>query len=302
MKYSAPASLLALALTASMSFAALPFAVTDFNTETVRVYSGAGALQWTQSVDTPTGVVMDSEGRIYVASFNEGNIYRFTNGGTALGVFATKSSFNPSGLAFDSAGNLYVNDYTNGVVEKFNTSGGYVAPFASTGLSNPDLGIIFDAAGSLYVADSVDGDIEVYNSGGTHIDTWSFTAGTAGYGGEGLAFDGAGNLYVSDLSDSQIEKFNSVGTSLGSITSSALAPYGMAYDWTTGRLDVALALSFFSFPSEVRTFETNGTLGPALVNSGLDWPYGVALLPEPSSLALLAAGAAMLRRRPSRWR
>ena len=134
---------------------------------------------------------------------------------------------------------------------------------------NSPRGLAFDSAGNLYVSNAANAGtgnntIEKFTPGGVG----SLFASSGLSTPEGLAFDSAGNLYASNIGNGNptIEKFNSTGTDLGVFASSGLsAPHFLAFTDDAG---VPLRLP----------------------------------VPEPSSWAMLAFGAASLlcfRRRRS---
>lgn len=77
------------------------------------------------SVPAPSGLVIDSDGNMYVASFSESVIYKISKDGMTKTVFAdkTKEIDGPIGVAIDSYDNIYVANYTKGNVVKFDKNG-----------------------------------------------------------------------------------------------------------------------------------------------------------------------------------
>lgn len=83
----------------------------------------------------PTGVAINSQGVVYVASYTDNSIYKIMpNGQTQL---YTKSNMlgGPIGLAFDSLDNLYVANYAKNNILKINKAG-QIYTFMS-GITNP---------------------------------------------------------------------------------------------------------------------------------------------------------------------
>lgn len=70
------------------------------------------------NVPAPSGLVIDSSGNMYVASFSENKIIKISKDGLNKSVFADKAKDieGPIGIAIDSFDNLYVANYTKGNV------------------------------------------------------------------------------------------------------------------------------------------------------------------------------------------
>ena len=113
------------------------------------------------TLDVPTGIVVASDGTIYVAdSFNR-RVQPFASDGSAL-VEITGSS-TPQGVfrmlargdvEVDSEGNLYVADFSNGRVHRYTSDGTYDQSIElrdSSGRLVLPGGIAVDAAGNVYV-------------------------------------------------------------------------------------------------------------------------------------------------------
>jgi len=139
----------------------------------------------TAQFDTPTSLVTDSSGNIYVTDTDNQEIRRITPsgsnwvvttiagaagvGGSMDGLGADARFFSPSSIALDGAGNLYVADQINSTVRKLSplgatwvvtTIGGLAGVYASEDgagsaarFNQPD-GVAADSAGNVYIADS----------------------------------------------------------------------------------------------------------------------------------------------------
>lgn len=68
----------------------------------------AGAVSVFALVPNPTGIAVDSQSRVYVASWNDKAVYRFLPDGGPLGQFGPTMMERPAGIAFDPADHLYV--------------------------------------------------------------------------------------------------------------------------------------------------------------------------------------------------
>ena len=216
---------------------------------TFQGFGGDGGGATGALMDTPTALVFDAAGNLYIADTNnhrirkvgtDGNITTFAGNGNAAdfgdGGPATSASLNsPEGLAIDNAGNIYVADTASHRVRKIspdgtittvagNGSGGFQGdggPATKANLYYPK-GLAVDASsGNLYIADWLNSRIRVVTPDG-NIYT---VAGNGSYdyygdGGPatsaalrfpwGLAVDAAGNVYVADDENSTIRKLTPV--------------------------------------------------------------------------------------------
>ena len=67
-----------------------------------------------QSVPAPSGVAIDSNGNMYVASFSNNEIYKINKDGKSVYADEKKGVGGPIGLAIDSNNNIYVANYNKG--------------------------------------------------------------------------------------------------------------------------------------------------------------------------------------------
>jgi uncharacterized protein (TIGR03437 family) len=199
--------------------------------------SATGAL-----LDTPTALLLDAAGNLYIADTNnnrvrkvgtDGTISTFAGTGAASslgdGGLATAAALNhPEGIAIDRLGNLYVADTAGHRVRKISADGkittvagngsgggqGDGGPATQASLYYPK-GVAVDASGNLFIADWLNSRIRVVTPAGT-----IFTAAGNGqfdYQGDGgpaasaalrfpwgLATDASGRVYVADDENSVI--------------------------------------------------------------------------------------------------
>lgn len=172
--------------------------------------AGCGAVT-AKSFCGPEGLVVDSNGNLYVAATYENRVQVFFNPATDATPDEADLSITglsgPRGLALDATGNLYVvNEFESGPIKKgihifqqpLTTD--TVADFVIVdGIVFP-LGVAVDAAGNVYVADAGAHNVKRYNTPLTTdllLDqTYSDFADP-----HDLALDAAGNLYISDVTD-----------------------------------------------------------------------------------------------------
>jgi tripartite motif-containing protein 71 len=113
--------------------------------------------------DLPTGVALDSGGRVYVTDTYNNRVQKFSSGGSFLGQWGTAGNgsgqFNyPTGIAIDPADNVYVADSNNHRIQQFDTAGIYQSRWGTFGSGNGQFftpgGVATGGPGEVYVADT----------------------------------------------------------------------------------------------------------------------------------------------------
>jgi sugar lactone lactonase YvrE len=248
--------------------------------------SGDGGPATMAGIASPTGLVLDSAGQLYVATTStirmissSGVITTIVgtglsgysgDGGPALG--ARLSS--PSGLAFDASGNLYIADSGNNCIRKV-TPAGTITTVAGNGiqgyagdgglaslaeLSSPT-GIAVDYQGGLLIADDFNNRIRkvsaqglistVAGDGSDSSTTDGVLATTTGLEAPlAVAVDANGNLFIADYGNCRIREVPGNGT----ITT--VAGNGV-YSYST---DGVPATSVFLGDPEGVTTDSNGNV------------------------------------------
>lgn len=209
-------------------------------------------------MDTPTALVFDAAGNLYIADTNnhrirkvgtDGNISTFAGNGIAAGSGdggpATSASLNsPEGLAIDGAGNIYVADTASHRVRKI-TPGGTITTVAGNGnggfqgdggpatkasLYYPK-GIAVDTrSGNLYIADSLNSrvravtpDGNIYTVAGNGQFSYYGDGGPAASAALrfpwGLAVDSNGRVYIADDENSAVRLLTPVLPLVSSVPS-----------------------------------------------------------------------------------
>jgi streptogramin lyase len=193
----------------------------------------------------PSGVAVDSIGKVYVADDRNYSIRKITPGGlvstlagysygSADGQGSLAGFFHPGGVAVDRLGNVYVADQGNNKIRKI-TPGGLVSTLAGSNTSgtadgqgslasfNSPTGVSVDGKGNVYVADAGNNLIRKITPGGL-VSTLagSTTLGSADGQGSlasfnyptGVSVDALGNVYVADYKNHLIRKIT-IGSSTG---------------------------------------------------------------------------------------
>jgi sugar lactone lactonase YvrE len=187
--------------------------------------------------NSPSGIVIDKNGNLYVTDNGNVAIREITSNGTVT-TFATIPSGNaPGALAIDASGNIYVTD--NGNVSYGQAGGGNVYEFNSAGtlvntFNIPNaiqlLGIAVDATGNVYTTDQ--GNSNIYKGAQTVVQ------GT-GYYTKRMALDNGGNLLVTDYTTNQIFELSPSNNFTYTALTGTGYPRGLAAGFTNGPLATA---------------------------------------------------------------
>ncbi len=209
-------------------------------------------------IATPTGVVNDKSGNVYIADTLTNSIVKIDTDGNQT-TFATGLN-GPEDLAFDATGNLFVADSGSNSILKI-APNGTKTTFAA-GINGPQ-GLAFDALGNLLVSTGSDRIVKLAPDG-----TASTFVATGLNGPAGLAFDGAGNLLVADTGSDSILQVAPDGTVTSRVTTGLDSPNDVAVD-ALGNLLVADTGS-----NSILKITPDGTISP--VSTTLGGPQFIA--------------------------
>jgi uncharacterized protein (TIGR03437 family) len=213
-------------------------------------FSGDGGPATGAALFTPSRVVVDAAGNLYISDFNNHGIRKVTASGT-ITTMAGNGRFRFSGdggpatsavlnsawaAAIDTAGNLYISDYLNDRIRKVTPRGtittiagngiagfaGDGGPATSAALELPR-GVAVDAAGNVYIADGNNNRIRKATVTGTITtvagDGISIFSGDGGLATKaslanpgGMAVDAAGSLYIATFGDNRVRRVTPQGT------------------------------------------------------------------------------------------
>jgi len=180
--------------------------------------------------DTPRGIALDSDERLYVSDTENHRIQVYTVTVTGAVVYSTtigetgvsgsdNSHFNrPAKIVIDSSDRLYVADVNNFRVQRCTYAAGWAcATFHGTGSEGSDAnelswayGLGIDGSDNIYIADGNNARVKQCDSGGA----CSIFASGFDWPAD-VAVDSSGNVYVSTWNDCTIRKYNSSGNFLG---------------------------------------------------------------------------------------
>ncbi len=160
---------------------------------------------------TIAGTAFDSAGNLWVTSYIDQEIYKFTPAQLASGESTPAVTISwakePWGIAFDARGNLWVGSYNGNYIVEYPAaevsawSGALTDPSFALKIATPNgpLGFAFDASGNLWVAGfDVAKTYEIaaahLSGSGTIAPTDSLVSSYLDFG-SGVAFDRGGNLW-----------------------------------------------------------------------------------------------------------
>jgi sugar lactone lactonase YvrE len=209
---------------------------------------GTDGVAATQTPVSPVTSIVDANGNLYIADFNNQRVRRVDavsglittvagNGNccsTTDGVAATATSlYYPLGLALDSAGNLFISEPNGNRVRRVDATTGIITTVAGNGSNNfsgdggpavnaalnSPQALLVDSVGNLLIADNGNNRVRRVDIGGT-ISTIAGNglSAFAGDGGSalsaslsspgGFALDAAGNLFIVDANNYRIRKID----------------------------------------------------------------------------------------------
>ena len=265
------------------------------------------------SFHSPSGVVVDGSGQIYVADTYNNRIQKFDPQGNFITYFGTSapssnsanSSFHyPIGIAVDGYGHVYVADSFNNRVQKFDPQGNFItffgasAPSSSSanGSFNIPYGVAVDGSGNVYVADTSNNRIQKFDPQGNFITYFGASApSTSSANGSfhypwGITVDGNGDVYVSEPANNRVQKFDAQGNFItyfgasapnaSSANGSFNSPQGVAVDGS-GNIYVTDTnnnrIQKFDSQGNFMTYFGASAPNSSSANDSFYLPYGIAV-------------------------
>ncbi|MGA2916523.1 MAG: PEP-CTERM sorting domain-containing protein [Sedimentisphaerales bacterium] len=231
-------------------------------------------------------LAFDKNGSLYMLTGN--TISKFDSNGQSS-FFVSTLNMNAFDLAFDSSNNLYVSvdnlqmRYDEGMIVKYDSSGN-MSTFATGALAARS--ITLDNSDNLYISNTAKGTIEKFDIYGNRS---TFASGIYVLGP--LAFHSAGNLFVSvwpTTGNGMIIKFDTSGNN--SIFASGIEASSLAFDSS----DNLYAISGSTREnSSIVKFDSNGNMSIFATDLQAG-ACGIAIIPEPATLAFLSLGGLAL--------
>jgi sugar lactone lactonase YvrE len=224
----------------------------------------------TDGILCPYGMVLDTHGRLYVASnCGRSTITEYPRGRKHPTVTITDGISNPLGLAMDKNGVLYVSNYPASITEyPFHstspsttiTGGGMIDPF----------GLALDSSGNLYIADF--GAVQVFEikAGTTTVIPLNLQDLSEPLG---VAFDNLGNLWVTDGAGDKVNVYPPGSTTPSqSFNAGYTFPYAISIN-ARGKA----VISNVSSPPVVNAYKPGQYTSYATLTNGIQSPTGLLL-------------------------
>ncbi len=187
----------------------------------------------TVGVPRSIGLDWDSNGNLYVSSYNTDIVRKFDPLGNDLGIFISTDLLGPTNIWFDSTGDLLVSDYNGTAVKRFNSSGIYQGDFM-TGLSYSE-GFAYLPNGNILIGNGASSSVKMFDANGVYL--------------QDLIPSGSGNL----LNPNAVVLRNN---STSSITEIKTAEQIIIYP-TVGK-QFMITPEFISKVKSLEIFDTNG--------------------------------------------
>lgn len=196
--------------------------IADYRNNRIVVLNKEGhmVLEWThEQLSDPEGITVDEDGNIYVASYGNGYILKFTAQGQLLQSWNAVTSdedvlVHPHGL-FYYEGLLYITELQAPArVIVYDLDGTFVTQFGNDqttdyALEYPTSLYVYDDV--VYVADAVANQIKLFSLDGEFLRAFGTFGMGAGqfYYPYGIGVDTDGNIYVGDTHNRRVQVFDS---------------------------------------------------------------------------------------------
>jgi sugar lactone lactonase YvrE len=253
----------------------------------------------------PSGVAVDTTGRVYVVSSGANSVSEFAPGASATSTpdrtiaGSNTGLTNPTAIALDGAGRIYVISQTSATVSVFAAGAtGNVAPIAtiagsSTGLYGPASATV-TSSGDLWVANVTNNSLTEYAPGANgNVAPIAIVAGSSTdlNSPVGIGQDEHGNLLVANLYGESIARFapGAIGNAdpIGVIAGGSTMldfPHGVDVD-AQGRIYVP---NQFGDSISIFAADASGDVAPVATiaggATGLSGPNSIAVVPPLSIL------------------
>jgi DNA-binding beta-propeller fold protein YncE len=210
--------------------------VFDLDAKRVRLSGVEGSLK------TPSSVVADSTGTVYVADAGGAKIVVYDERGIYRTAFLLPGSRPVAAIINAKLGRLYVVDRNANMVLALDLEGNKLFEFGGPGDADGKfhlpLGIAVDADGTLYVLDSGNFRVQIFDPQGVFLAKFGSVGDGPGMfaNPKGIALDSEGHIYVTDAAFGNFQVFDRQGRfllfvgSLGPAPGQFHLPSGIAID------------------------------------------------------------------------
>lgn len=256
--------------------------------------SGAKIGELAGPVNGPLGMTLH-DGVVYITAEIDNKIRKYDAKTAAyLGDFVTANVNHPTAVAVGMGGDFFVANFNDNSVSRFSNTGTYKGRFVtagSGGLNGPDLGMAFGPDGDLYVPSYYGNSIMRYD-GTTGASKGAFiTAGSGGLSQPRQLVWRSGELFVSSDNGNKVLRYNAAnGSFLGTFVSPGSGTLSGAVGMMFSQDAVYVASSRNG--KILRYDNTTGAYKDVFA-SGLGSPVSILAVPEPGSMVLVTAGAAV---------
>jgi len=213
-------------------------------------FGGDGGPATMAELNWPSGIALDTFGKIYFADFANNRLRKVNTSGIITTIAGTGTAgyggdggpatsallHEPIDIAIQANGNIFIADLQNQIIRRIDPLGIITTVAGTVGISgytgdggpatlaqiNHPLGVAVDTFGNVYIADQANYCIRKVNTSGI-INTIAGT-GVAGFSGDGgpatlaqiylpcrIILDASGNIYFTDRGNSRIRKINTSG-------------------------------------------------------------------------------------------
>lgn len=200
----------------------------------------------------PAGIVLDSQGNVYVTDEWLNRVSIFDKDGNFLRLWGAAGHSDgeldgPSGIDIDKEDNLYIVDSRNHRVQKFTKDGKYLAKWGNLGAGDGEFdspwGITLDKDGFIYVADHKNDRVQKFTPEGKLVAKFGSSGTGAGELNRpaGVAVDPDGDVYVCDWANNRVQSFGPDGGFITSFIGDAHQPSKWGQMTIDANLDVLKA-------------------------------------------------------------
>jgi len=150
------------------------------------------------TVTSPSGMVVDSSGNLFVLSGTNGTVIKVTPAG-ATSTFYTLGS-TCYGITIDSSDNVYLSVYSSAQIKKITPAGSASTFYYNATVCNSPTALACDSSNNIYVSAGISPILQQITQAGSVL-TYLNLYSTYTYPVRGMAFDSSGYLYFTVGSD-----------------------------------------------------------------------------------------------------